>query len=318
MRIGFSRCGGLGDGVVATAPARSIRLKYPESFITAYLLGSPYEIFKRNEDIDSLVEAQCRFPKGVLKEDVIKDKYPWDLWFDLKPIPRVFVRDGIDIELPESVCYWREALSDIHLGYIDSCRELTKFGLRQIDLISQAIGVEPSKPRVYLYKREDIGNYATLCNEAWGEAPSKSYPFWADIVEQLDLPVDQVGEFRAETIGNCINRAGLLTFRDSCRLVAGAAFHLGIEGFWNHFCEALSVPRVIVFGPTPESFFGYDSAKNVCGDCGDCWWKTKDWMLRCPRGFEYSQRPCMHGLQPQILSCINDLYSGGFDVFFAR
>lgn len=299
--IGFYRYGGLGDGLVASAIVAGIREKYPDSVITGYLAGSPKVIFSGNRDVNRIISIDYPAVYPSAYEDLLRNKYPCDMWFDVKPIPRIFVQEGM--EYPKE---WEKELEGLRLGYIDSCRYLSKYNMRQIDFICSVLGLPVKKPVWARYKRE-YGEYVTLCNEAWGEAPIKTYPFWEEVLRYVRYPVIQIGEFAASTIQGCENRAGKLTLDQACRLVSGARYHLGIEGFYNHFCEAVGVPRIIVFGPTPASFFGYSSAINVCGECGDCWWSTKDWMLRCPKGFGLEERPCMQGLQEKIIQGIETL-----------
>jgi ADP-heptose:LPS heptosyltransferase len=150
--------------------------------------------------------------------------------------------------------------------------------------------------------KRTTNSYITICNEAWGEAPTKTWyqERWKKVIEfiiyhaQLDA-VFQIGEFRTETMTGCTNLTGTQNLRSACEIVAGSKFHLGIEGFWNHFCKALEIPAVIIFGPTPSSFFGYQEISNIQSEvCSNCWWQKKTWMLECPKGFSINDRPCMN------------------------
>jgi ADP-heptose:LPS heptosyltransferase len=309
MLIGFNRCGGLGDGIVATATVAGIREKFPNSTIVGYVYGSPYTIFKGNDDIDRLEESICIDSPPRLKEDIIREKYPWDIWFDLKPVPRVFFKDQFLEYETDKIKIWRNELSDLDSWYIESCRELTRFGLTQTELLSEAVDVNLHSPKWKYQRRKET--YITLCNEAWGTAPIKTYPYWEFVVNKLkDHKIIQLGEFKQPTIGHCTNISGDTNLNEACNVMAGTRLHLGIEGFWNHFCETLDIPRVIVYGPTPHSLFSYNSPveeKIFNGKCQDCWWKTNDWFLKCPEGFDYGNRPCMQDLEYKILDAIGRL-----------
>lgn len=310
MLIGFTRCGGYGDGIVATAAVAGIREKFPDATIVGYLYGSPHVVFQGNNDTDRLVESICMSHPPKLKEDIIQQKYPWDIWFDLKPVPRVFFREQfLDYETDE-IRLWRDKLHDLTSWYIGSCRELVRFNLTQTELIANAIDVNLHKPKWKYARREEP--YLTLCNEAWGTAPIKTYPYWESVVSGLrDYRIIQLGEFRQDTIGHCENISGTTNLDGACRVVSGTRIHLGMEGFWNHFCETIDIPRVIVYGPTPHSLFSYNSPieKKIYNDCGcsGCWWKEDNWFLKCVEGFKYDERPCMKGLEYKILDAIGSL-----------
>ena len=312
MKIGFNRHGGLGDGIVATAIVEAIKEKYPGR-ITGFLTGSVYKVFRGSVKVE---EAIYTATPGV-KEDLIRANHPWDIWFDVKPVPGVFFCSDFENLETEQQKEWKEKLHDLRLRYPDCIRELEQFGMRQIEFISTALDLPVKQPvwnkfsRInHLYSKKTVYNpnptpepltYATLGNEAWGQCPTKSYPFWDRVLP--DFPVYQLGEFEDETIGNCINLTGKLTLKESCQFVCNAKFHMGIEGFFNHFCEIWKIPRVIFFGPTSEPFFGYDSAINIQnGECRNCQWLTGNWMNKCPKGYSYSERPCVLGLEEMFIN----------------
>lgn len=310
MRIGFNRHGGLGDGIVSTAAVAGIKEKFPEARITGYLLGSVKEIFRATEDI-RIEDAVYSETPGVLKEDQIRENGgSWDVFYDLKPIPRAFFSEEYKYLETEKNREWKEKLYDLNLRYPDSIRELEQFGMRQCNLIAEALDI-PLKKLQWKYQRGFSKNeYVTICNEAWGGCPTKTYPFFGEVLQYVDRHIIQLGEFRAETIGKAVNRTGELSLREACRLVAGAKYHLGVEGFWGHFCETTGTPRSIFFGPTSEVFFGYDDAINIKNedcDCLNCQWLSGDWMNKCPRGYEYEKRPCVQGLEQKFIDAIKML-----------
>lgn len=323
MQIGFNRHGGLGDGLVATALVEGILQKYPSAVVSGYLKGSVYKVFQGFEEI-RLVEAEYSETPGVLKEESTRQRYPSDIWFDLKPSPRVIFCPEFEHLESEQQRYWRAELEGLQTGYPESIRELEKFGKRQIPLIAEVLDIPVCKPR-WKYQRNNeeyvkknpyhcstppVGSYVTLCNEAWGEAPSKTYPFFGEVLNNVELPIYQLGEFRGDTIPGAINLSGELSLHESCRFVSNAAFHIGIEGFFGHFCETIGISRIIFYGPTSEMFFGYDDAINIKNkDCGclNCMWMTPDWMHNCRLGYEYEKRPCCQNLQQQLINAIEQL-----------
>ena len=310
LKIGFNKHGGLGDGIVATAAVAGIREKFPEARVTGHLLGSVKEVFRGFDGI-RIEEAFYHETPGLLKENQIRENArDWDIFYDMKPVPRFFFREEYQHLETDKNREWKEKLNDLNTIYPDSIRELEQFGLRQCTLIAEALDIPLKKPSWKYQRTFPKQEYVTLCNEAWGEAKTKTYPFWEEIIPYVGYPVIQVGESRGETIKGAVNRTGELSLAESCRLVTGAVFHLGIEGFWNHFCETADTPRCVFFGPTSEIFFGYDDAINIKNEdcnCLNCQWLSGDWMHNCPRGYGYEKRPCVQGLEQKFIDAVGVL-----------
>lgn len=315
MRIGFNRCGGLGDGVSATAAVVGMRQKFPDSHITGYLYGSPHTVFEGHPSIDKLVEVQSVEVVGRLKEDVIRERYgDWDVWYDLKPVPRVFFRDGFRHLETEKNRIWKENLKHLAAGYIRSCSGLGALRVSQMDLLSDALDLPYNLPWWPKYPRTGPGDYVTICNEAWGECPTKTWynERWEQVAGfcmDRGFEVYQVGEFSGNPIDGVHDLSGACSFDDACRVAANSRAHLGIEGYWNHFCAAVGVPAVTIFGPTPVSFWGYGEGRggskiiNVLSrGCEDCWWETDQWMNECPKGCPVEDRECMNSITAQMVS----------------
>ena len=233
--------------------------------------------------------------KGKITEDIVREKYnQCELWFDLKPIPKVYCDDTLKTQ---EMLEWENNLAPLMSGYIRSCRHLGGFGLNQVELISKVVGVEPTYPDLPEFKNP-TGDYYTLCNEAWGNAPIKTWysKRWEEVVNSLDKEVIQVGEYRDESIRGTTNLTGKLTFKEACNVVSKSRLHLGIEGFWNHFCVGVNVKAIILFGPT-SMFFSYPHNVNIeSKDCKECWWTSGNWMNECPKGFKIDDRPCMNSI----------------------
>jgi ADP-heptose:LPS heptosyltransferase len=306
--LGVCRTGGIGDAIVSAGAIKSINHLYPNSKLTAYVYGSVYTIFQKFHIRCEEVQVHNRNGQaGFEIYNRFKDKC--DIWFDLKPVPKVYFKD--ESLYTDTIKYWDDKLEPLHLGYIESCQGLGALNISQQDLLSVSLGIDCCPP-VTGFERGKTNGYVTLCNEAWGQCPIKTwYPErWLEVVDYLNklgYVVHQIGEEYGETIGDCINQTGKLVFREACSLVAGADFHLGIEGFWNHFCAGTDIPSIIIFGPTPKSFFGY-CKNNLSGECGNCWWTTNDWMLNCPKGYPVNDRPCMNSISvSDVITEINNL-----------
>jgi len=73
--------------------------------------------------------------------------------------------------------------------------------------------------------------------------------------------------------------------------------HIDFDSGLAHLASSLMVPSVILFGPTPLKFFGYEQNVNLQeGECRDCWYSTHNWGAKCPRGFDVPL--CMERISP--------------------
>jgi hypothetical protein len=152
------------------------------------------------------------------------------------------------------------------------------------------------------------GRYVTVQNgvdatvRKWarvaGMLPTKLLPpaTWREAVRLLreaGMSVVQLGAADDEPIaGVDADLRGRTTLRQAAILLRGAACHVGTEGGLVHLARAMQVRSVVAFGPTSRDFLGYpDNVNLIVDDCTGCWWTTKDWFIRCPRGF--ADPPCM-------------------------
>lgn len=125
--------------------------------------------------------------------------------------------------------------------------------------------------------------------------PTKAIPFdfWVLFVEKIkskypDCLVVQVGGAKGEDIpGVDINYRNKVGFAKAVSVLKGAQMHIDSESGLVHFASALGVKSIVLFGPTNLTWFGYQQNVNIPpASCGNCWWSTKDWMDRCPAGYD--------------------------------
>jgi tetrahydromethanopterin S-methyltransferase subunit G len=69
------------------------------------------------------------------------------------------------------------------------------------------------------------------------------------------------------------------------------------EGGIQHLCAQLSVPCVVLFGPTPSYYYSYNRNCNIIAtECGDCMGTTEKWQNICSAG--YVTPICMESILP--------------------
>lgn len=136
-----------------------------------------------------------------------------------------------------------------------------------------------------------------------GRRATKCYPHFDAVVSRLrrsipGLQFVQLGARTSEPIASCdVRLLDRTTVAEAAGLIAGARLHLDNEGGLVHLAACLGTRSVVVFGPTPASFFAYPSDVAVQPPtCGDCWWTTRTWMDSCPKG--YSAPLCMTTQDP--------------------
>ena len=82
-------------------------------------------------------------------------------------------------------------------------------------------------------------------------------------------------------------------------VLQNSMLHVDIEGGLVHLATQLGTKCVVLFGPTPEFFYGYEENINIkVGDCHDCYGVYLD-SNRCARGMEKPE--CMYNITPEIV-----------------
>jgi ADP-heptose:LPS heptosyltransferase len=149
---------------------------------------------------------------------------------------------------------------------------------------------------------------------------TKNVPFatWAAIVRFVKaegFAVVQLGEVNEDLIpGIDYDFRGKTSFDETAYVIKYACVHVDTEGGLVHVARAVNTRSVVMFGPTPVEFFGYPSNVNIPSTvCGNCWWTTRDWAVKCPRGLENPS--CMAEHVPQdvakiVLTSANQWHRG--------
>jgi hypothetical protein len=98
-----------------------------------------------------------------------------------------------------------------------------------------------------------------------------------------------------------VNLVGKTNMEEVKALLKGAALHIDGEGGLAHLRSALRGGKsVVLFGPTPMEFFGYEENINIRaeGACAHwCEWVIDDWFTQCVN----RTRNCMKALTPNMV-----------------
>lgn len=145
-------------------------------------------------------------------------------------------------------------------------------------------------------KQWDIDYWRTLVNALHTEHP--------------DYEIIQLGSSTSrpiEGVDKCLINQTTLT--QAFQILSRSMLHIDGDSGLVHAATRMNVPCVVMFGPTPDYFYGYPQNMNlrsaVCKE--PCFWTTKTWMDKCPK--EYSEPVCMNYIQPsQVLATIDNLW----------
>ncbi len=138
---------------------------------------------------------------------------------------------------------------------------------------------------------------------------------WTELVKKIKrntgLRVIQLGAKSSrpiEGVDEClVNKKTLI---ESFDILARSRLHIDGDSGLVHAATRMQVPCIVMFGPTPDYFYGYPQNRNLrSGVCKDaCYWMKPDWMTSCPIGYESPR--CMDELSPdRVFSEIQSILS---------
>ncbi len=205
-------------------------------------------------------------------------------------------------------------LTEAYMG-----RWLLKEGGRRFDLLSFTGGVnlaQDAQEKISV-SVEDLSKWHLVAKQyitfhdgsiSSQKLPTRMWPkaYWKELLQHIKQTFPQ---FKIVQLGTPDNPTyeeadvcllGKTQLTDLPTLLEGSRLHIDSESGLVHLAQYVSVPSIVLFGPSDVSFFGYTKNKNLaCGNCGGCMWMTIDWMTRCP--LHKSEAVCMQALTPAIV-----------------
>ncbi len=114
-----------------------------------------------------------------------------------------------------------------------------------------------------------------------------------------DISVVQLGTSDAERIDGVDRYIFGEPFELVIHILRNSMLHIDIEGGLVHLATQLGTKCAVLFGPTPEFYYGYEENINIkVGECHDCCGVYMD-SNRCARGMEKPE--CMYSITPEIV-----------------
>ncbi len=174
--------------------------------------------------------------------------------------------EGI-VDVPRDYC-WHPALEDTE-GYLAS------LGLAENRYITVQRGAAP-------------GSFQKESTKLW---PVRYYEKLIALLKHLfpEKNIVQLGEASNSEVLQGVDKEllGKTSWRELGLLLKGAWLHIDCECGMVHFRKALTdKPSVVLFGPTPMDFYGYDRNINIHSNVYTKWCArlTNSWSERCIRG----------------------------------
>lgn len=153
--------------------------------------------------------------------------------------------------------------------------------------------------------------YITL-NYGWGTQdvrkglPAKVWVFsyYEQLVKLIksefpELSLVQLGTPRSEIIEGIDFFLNSETLETVKYILQQSCLHIDCEGGLVHLATQLGTKCAVLFGPTPESYFGYKSNINICANvCRPCYYVYNDFTL-CARRLK--EPVCMFAITPKMV-----------------
>lgn len=109
----------------------------------------------------------------------------------------------------------------------------------------------------------------------------------------------QVGATDSETISGADKYIFGENFEVVKHILKNSLLHVDIDGGLVHLATQLGTKCIVLFGPTPEWFYGYPQNENIrCCSCDACMAMYDDWYIKCHK---YEKPICMWQITPELV-----------------
>jgi hypothetical protein len=134
---------------------------------------------------------------------------------------------------------------------------------------------------------------------------TKNYEHFKNVVDfiqqELNIPVVQLGIPKTSTSLNSeFNLIGKTTIQQTAGILGESLLHIDVESGLVHLATSLGTRCLVLFGPTPKQYFGYEENINISlENCPPCWWIKDNWMDKCH--IKTFQHKCLDLLPPGVI-----------------
>lgn len=89
----------------------------------------------------------------------------------------------------------------------------------------------------------------------------KDYPYWKELIEQIDEDIIQVGVEGEEQLVKDFRKNR--TLYELAALVTQCKTWISVDSFFQHFCWDLHKPGIVIFGQSDPNIFGHPENINL-------------------------------------------------------
>lgn len=328
ISIAFFSCGGIGDNIIAKKFLTEL-LGYTKGSIC----NVDIYVSKAGLEYAPSLFADCDFvneffsdsimPRELTQYDVVIrfgyvlgihhlaeqkiSTYDSGFFDKLKQLQRAFSQYGLDAEghLSQGTHFARCKL----FGF--NCYTAYNYG-NVLNITDSKVDIPLLEEYVAEYKELSLKNYITI-NFGWGynpqgrnKLPNKVWPIrhYEEFVRLFheafpNITVVQLGindSFHIESVDKYVFGKSLEVVKYVLR---DSLLHIDCEGGLVHLATQLGTKCVVLFGPTPVHYFGYDSNINIVSqECRNCYYLYDDFSV-CARGLEEPE--CMASIAPKTV-----------------
>lgn len=288
IRVGAMRQGGIGDRMVLGAFCKAIKRNFPQAHVTA-VTGRTDDVLRGNPSVDVVEVCHKPWPVAV---KMFAGRF--DLFYELRYVTRTVVNSNNGLVGYRQDTRRRLGQHRIHFDrFTGAGNDLDRlFGIHTFDLLLSTACLEGSQADFTVTQdHENLPHlpepYVTVHNGADGGRQTKCYPTknWAKVVSGLmsmGFPVVQLGVKNEEIIPGVMDITTRTSIEQTAAIIAGSRLHLDTEGGLVYIASAVGTKSLVLFGPTPLKFFGFDKNINLMApECEPCWGGLDNWIVCC-------------------------------------
>ena len=156
----------------------------------------------------------------------------------------------------------------------------------------------PTKYITFSYGANGVGKGTKTQTKMW---ISEYYTALFEMIKNFhpDIDIIQLGDEKANKIEGA-DRYILGENLDSVKcILKKSLIHIDCEGGITHLASHLGTKCIVLFGPTPEWFYGYKNNINISSTkCRSCMGISRNYQFEC---MKYDRPECMYSITPDIV-----------------
>jgi len=316
LQIALIRVGGIGDSLELAALATAVKREYPHSITSLYIRDQPgRDIIVNNPSVDRVIITGNIVWKDLVSKVLTKN---YDIVYDSCYMTKAFYKNKTLYGERQKECDKAfEPYKEFRDNFPMKCNKMAKkFKGNNSNLALQTACLEGSHDDLFIHLTEAdfkmvplLGGdkYVTVHNGADIARQTKCWDInhWHKVAAHLiaeGYKIVQLGKPFESAIEGAIDMRDKTSLTEASALISKATFHIDTEGGLAHIARAVRTRSVILFGPTPMSFFGYKENVNIVTpiECVDCWWTSSHWWQECPKGYPLPPK-CMQAITPEMV-----------------